>query len=63
MARAFGERIDLTVGFITQFLGLAMGVDERRLGIRRMMRWHLPEPGAGPTPEPVAAGGGAHASA
>ena len=61
MARAFGERIDLTVGFITQFLGLAMGVDERRLGIRRMMRWHLPGPG--PTPEPVVAGGGAHASA
>ena len=59
MARAFGERMDMTVGFITQFLGLAMGVDERRLGIRRMMRWHLPEP----RPEPVAAGGGERASA
>ena len=33
----------MTVGFFTQILGLALGVDERRLGIHRMLRWQLPE--------------------
>lgn len=39
----FGEPIDLTVGFFTQVLGLALGVDERRLGIGQMLRWQLPD--------------------
>ena len=43
VGREFGEPVDLTVGFFTQILGLALGVDERRLGIQRMLRWHLPE--------------------
>ena len=45
MSREFGEPVDMTVGYVTQFLGLAMGLDPRRLGIHRMLRWHLPEPG------------------
>jgi len=44
MARAFGEPIQLTVGFFTQLLGLALGLSERALGIHRMLRWELPEP-------------------
>jgi len=50
MTREFGTELDLTVGYFTQFLGLALGIDERRLGIGRMLRWHLPRP------EPVAVG-------
>jgi heterodisulfide reductase subunit B len=53
VAREFGESVDLTVGFFTQVLGLALGVDERRLGIHRMLRWRLPDLG-------LAATGGAH---
>lgn len=53
MAREFGTPpLDLTVGYFTQFLGLAMGLDEKSLGIQRMLRWHLPDR------EPVAVGGG-----
>lgn len=59
IAREFGEPVDLTVGYFTQFLGLALGIDERKLGIHRMLRWHLPEPER----QPVAAQGGAHAQA
>lgn len=44
VGREFGdEPVDLTVGFFTQILGLALGVDERRLGIQRMLRWQLPD--------------------
>jgi heterodisulfide reductase subunit B len=44
VGREFGEEpVDLTVGFFTQILGLALGLDERRLGIHRMLRWQLPE--------------------
>jgi heterodisulfide reductase subunit B len=50
MTREFGTPLNMTVGYLTQFLGLALGIDERRLGIRRMLRWHLPER------EPVLAG-------
>jgi heterodisulfide reductase subunit B len=42
MAREFGTNHDLTVGFVTQFVGLALGIDERALGIHRMLRWYLP---------------------
>ena len=42
--RTFGEPVDLTVGFFTQLLGTALGLDERALGIHRMLRWRLPEP-------------------
>ena len=52
MARKFGEPVELTVGFFTQMLGLALGLDERALGIQRMLRWQLPEP--------AGARGGAH---
>ncbi len=51
VTREFGEPVELTVGFFTQLLGLALGLDERRLGIHRMLRWRLPEL------EPAAAGG------
>ena len=43
MERTYGEKLDLTVGFLSQFVGLALGIDRRSLGIHRMMRWHLPE--------------------
>jgi heterodisulfide reductase subunit B len=39
MERDFGDRLDMPVGFATQFLGLALGLDERSLGIHRMLRW------------------------
>ncbi len=42
--REFGTPVELTVGFFTQILGLALGLDERSLGIQRMLRWQLPEP-------------------
>jgi heterodisulfide reductase subunit B len=54
VAREFGEPVDLTVGFFTQVLGLALGLDERELGIHRMLRWGLPEL------EPAVTAGGAH---
>jgi heterodisulfide reductase subunit B len=57
VTREFGEPVDLTVGFFTQVLGLAMGMDERTLGIHRMLQWQLPEL------EPVEAPGGVHARA
>ncbi|MGZ4187126.1 MAG: CoB--CoM heterodisulfide reductase iron-sulfur subunit B family protein [Solirubrobacteraceae bacterium] len=38
-----GEPIELTVGFFTQILGLALGLGEERLGVQRMLRWDLPE--------------------
>ncbi len=43
VAREFGEPVDLTVGFFTQVLGLALGLDDRALGIDGMLRWRLPE--------------------
>ncbi|MGZ4351363.1 MAG: FAD-dependent oxidoreductase, partial [Solirubrobacteraceae bacterium] len=52
MARKFDERVDLTVGFFTQLLGTALGLDERALGVQRMLRWQLPQP--------AGAVGGAH---
>jgi heterodisulfide reductase subunit B len=54
--REFGKPVELTVGFFTQILGLALGLDERSLGIQRMLRWQLPELAA-------AAVGGAHVHA
>jgi heterodisulfide reductase subunit B len=50
IGREFGDPVDLTVGYFTQVLGLALGLDERSLGIDRMLRWTLPEL------EPVAGG-------
>ena len=55
MARKFGEPADLTVGFFTQLLGTALGLDERALGVHRMLRWRLPES--------AGAEGGAHVRA
>jgi heterodisulfide reductase subunit B len=63
MTRDFRTELDLTVGYFTQFLGLALGIEPRRLGISRMLRWHLPhrEPAAVGTP--VRAEGGHDARA
>src|SRR5512144_642126 len=55
MRRTFGSRIELTVGFFTQLLGLALELDDRALGLPRMLRWRLPE--ASLAGERVAAGG------
>jgi len=43
MSRKFGKRVALTVGYFTQLVGLALGLDERTLGIHRMLYWQLPE--------------------
>ena len=43
MSRTFGEPVDVTVGYFTQLVGLALGLDERALGIQRMLHWRLPE--------------------
>lgn len=55
MEREFGTPLDLTVGYFTQFLGLALGLDRRRLGIHRMLRWRLPEREPALVGAPVAA--------
>jgi heterodisulfide reductase subunit B2 len=47
MARKFGGPVNLTVGFFTQLVGTALGLDQRALGIHRMLRWRLPEPTGG----------------
>jgi heterodisulfide reductase subunit B len=57
VSREFGAPIRLNVGFFTQVLGLALGLDERSLGLNRMLRWRLPERRA-PSPP-----GGAYARA
>ncbi|MGP8161382.1 MAG: CoB--CoM heterodisulfide reductase iron-sulfur subunit B family protein [Candidatus Dormibacteria bacterium] len=44
MARTLGKPVGLTVGFFTQVVGLALGLNERALGIHRMLNWRLPEP-------------------
>jgi heterodisulfide reductase subunit B2 len=56
VGREFGEPVEVTVGFFTQILGLALGLDEQQLGIQRMLRWQLPELAS-------VNGGGAHAYA
>jgi heterodisulfide reductase subunit B len=48
VSREFDDPVELTVGFFTQVLGLALGLDERSLGIQRMLRWDLPEPRSAP---------------
>jgi heterodisulfide reductase subunit B len=54
--REFGKPVQLTVGFFTQILGLALGLDAQSLGLQRMLRWQLPDLAA-------AGGGGAHVHA
>ncbi len=44
MHRTFGDPVELDVGFFTQLVGLALGLDDRALGLQRMLRWGLPEP-------------------
>jgi heterodisulfide reductase subunit B len=44
MGRQFGETVDMSVGFLPQVLGLALGLDAKKLGLQRMLRWRLPEP-------------------
>jgi len=53
VGKSFGSPIELTVGFFTQIVGLALGLEEQQLGIQRMLRWKLPERSAAST-------GGAH---
>jgi heterodisulfide reductase subunit B len=53
MAKRFGHPLDMPVAFVTQLLGVAFGIDEKRLGLRRLLRWRLPEP---QEPEPAATG-------
>jgi heterodisulfide reductase subunit B len=43
MNKEFGSDLDITVGYLTQFVGLALGIDERTLGIKRMLHWRLPD--------------------
>jgi heterodisulfide reductase subunit B len=43
MARTFGGSHELTVGFFTQLLGVALGIEPRKLGIQRMLQWELPD--------------------
>jgi heterodisulfide reductase subunit B len=58
MAKRFGHPLDVPAAFITQLIGIALGIDEERLGVQRLLHWRkLPEP------EPVTAEGGVHARA
>ncbi len=53
MARRFGHPLDVPVAFLTQLIGIALGIDDRRLGLHRLLRWR-PLPIR--TVEPEAAG-------
>ena len=56
MSRRFGRPLDIPAVFISQLLGAAFGIDEERLGIKRLLRWRLPEA------EPAAVGASAAAA-
>ncbi len=68
MARRFGHPLDMPTGFLTQLMGIAMGIDETRLGLHRLLRWRLPEAaesgpataGGRPRREPAAVGASTH---
>jgi heterodisulfide reductase subunit B len=62
MARRFGHPLDVPVAFITQLVGLALGIDERTLGIHRLLSWLLPEREL-TEEEPIPAEEGTHARA
>ena len=55
MGRKYGERVNLTVGFFSQLLGVALGIPPRKLGIQRLFRWKLPELKKDPIKEKVVA--------
>jgi heterodisulfide reductase subunit B len=57
MTRKFGHPHDMSVAFISQLVGVALGIDDQALGIHRLLRWKLPER------EPAPAEGGVHARA
>jgi heterodisulfide reductase subunit B len=63
MSRRFGRALDIPSVFISQILGIAFGIDEERLGIRRLMRWRLPEREPAAVGAPASRGGGDDASA
>lgn len=43
MTKRFGHPHDMAVAFISQLVGIALGIDEKRLGIQRLLRWRLPQ--------------------
>ncbi len=43
MSREFDDPFEMIVAFLPQVLGIALGQDERTLGIQRLLRWRLPE--------------------
>lgn len=45
MARTYGGNYEVTVGFFSQLLGVALGLDEHKLGLQRMLQWSLPAAG------------------
>jgi heterodisulfide reductase subunit B len=55
MTKRFGHPHDMSVAFVSQLVGIALGIDEKRLGMQRLIRWRLP------AREPVAAGASAPA--
>jgi len=61
MTKRFGHPHDMPVAFISQLVGIALGIDEKRLGIHRLLRWHLPEREPAGRREPAAVGAPASA--
>lgn len=58
MSKRFGRPLDVPAVFVSQLLGVAMGIDEDRLGVRRLLRWRMPrEPVAASVPASVGGGG------
>jgi heterodisulfide reductase subunit B len=55
MSKRFNHPLDVPVAFISQLVGIALGIDEKALGIKRLLRWRLPER------DPIAAGVGSAA--
>jgi heterodisulfide reductase subunit B len=63
MTKRFGHPHDMPVAFISQLIGIALGIDERSLGIHRLLRWRLPEPQQPAAAEAKVEEGGVHARA
>jgi hypothetical protein len=63
MSKRFGRPLDIPSVFVSQILGIAFGIDEERLGIKRLTRWRLPEREAAAVGVPASEGGGGDAPA